>query len=99
MASCAFTQTSIRVTGSSGAGTTASVPQTLQHSCLNYGSALEHDAVEQGDEADEAALERERGMVDGSHRGWAAIVGVRACSGASQLIRGVGRTLGRESGS
>jgi hypothetical protein len=49
-------------------------------------------AAQQADEADEAPLERERGTVVGGHRGAAVIVGVPACSGASQLIRGVGWT-------
>jgi hypothetical protein len=47
------------------------------------------DAVEQGDEANEAPLELERGMAVGRHRGFAVIEWVPACSGASQLIRGV----------
>jgi hypothetical protein len=34
-------------------------------------------------------MERERGMVVGGRRGCAVTVSVPACSGASQLIRGV----------
>jgi hypothetical protein len=57
-----------------------------------------HDAIEQADEADEAPLERERGMVLGGQRGCAVIVSVPACSGASQLIRSVRQTGWRSQG-
>jgi hypothetical protein len=50
-----------------------------------------HEAVEQADEADEAPLDRERGMMGGCGRGDVVIVSVPACSGASQLIRSVRR--------
>ncbi len=51
------------------------------------------DAAQQGDEADEAQVEMERGMVGGCRRGRATIVWVPACLRASQLIAGVRRTL------
>ncbi len=54
-----------------------------------------HEATEQGDEADEARLEVERGMVGGLFRGRAVIAWVPACLRASQLIPGVGPTGGR----
>jgi hypothetical protein len=50
------------------------------------------EAAQQGDEADEARVEAERGMVVGGHREPSVIVWVPACSRASQLIPGVGRT-------
>ncbi len=46
-------------------------------------------AGEQGDEADEARVELERGVVGGCRRGRAVIVWVPACLRASQLIAGV----------
>jgi hypothetical protein len=46
-------------------------------------------ATEQGDEADEARLEGERGMTGGCRRGRAAIVWVLACLRASQPIASV----------
>ncbi len=50
------------------------------------------EAVEQGDEADEARLEVERGMVGGLFRDRVVIVWVPACLRASQLIPSVLRT-------
>jgi hypothetical protein len=48
-----------------------------------------HHAAQQGDEADEARVEVERGVVGGCRRGRAVIAWVPACLRASQLIAGV----------
>jgi hypothetical protein len=50
-------------------------------------------AAEQGDEADEARLEMERGLVVGGRREPSVIAWVLAYSRASQLIPGVRRLL------
>ena len=55
-----------------------------------------YNAAEQGDEADEARLEAERGMVVGRHLGCAVIVHGPRGARASQLIAGVRRTRAAE---
>jgi hypothetical protein len=54
---------------------------------------LEHDAIQQGDEADEGRLEARRSMVVGAYRGRAVIVNGRAGARPLQLIASVRPTM------